>query len=64
MTQTETDFERANALVNRIQTYCSMTKRHVNDPMLTTLEKIEELCSALRITVANIKRDTTPKHPY
>jgi len=57
MTQTETDFERATALTNRIQTYCAMTKRHVGDPTYSALEKIEELCSALRITIANIKRD-------
>ncbi len=57
MNQTVNDCERATELVNRIQTYCAMTKRHVNDPMLTTLEKIEELCSSIRINIANIKRD-------
>lgn len=57
MTKTQTEFERTTALINRIQTYCAMTRRHVGDPTYTALEKIEELCFSLRVSIANIKRD-------
>lgn len=62
MTEIEAEAERATAVVNRIQSYCSMTKRHVGDPTYTALEKIEELCFSLRVSMANIKKAANP--PY
>jgi hypothetical protein len=60
MIEIEAEFERATALIGRIQTYCAMTKRHVGDPTYSGMEKIEELCLSLRISIANIKKAVNP----